>query len=133
MSYSYAQPKICNENVEEAVPLPSPKIITCNQCGPGQFLEEGLNQCEYCPSGEYQPDDYHRADEGTKIPTSCRACSAGYAALKEKNYEHFYTFPSDFQSFCWLYTTEDDDDIEKAFCRSYFSFRARDDYLIAVC
>ena len=86
--FYWKSPKLCNEKHPNSAKLPKTELDQpCRGCGLGQYRTEDLMDCEYCPTGFYQPRDNK---EGKKeIIKECLKCGQGKYAKKVRDFSHF--------------------------------------------
>lgn len=58
-------------------------------------MNDTTKRCQYCPDGSYQDKDYHLFKD-LPIPTECKTCDKGTAAVKVLEFEDFEIIPSIF-------------------------------------
>uniref|UniRef100_A0A8C3YBV7 Endosome-lysosome associated apoptosis and autophagy regulator 1 n=1 Tax=Catagonus wagneri TaxID=51154 RepID=A0A8C3YBV7_9CETA len=86
LMYKWAQPKICREDLEEAVTLPaSGKKIRCPPCNPG-FFKTNSSTCEPCPYGSYSNG------------SDCSHCPAGTEPAVGFEYKWWNKLPTNMET-----------------------------------
>nr|KAF6413426.1 hypothetical protein HJG59_007265 [Molossus molossus] len=86
LMYKWAQPKICNEDLEGAVKLPASGVKTrCPPCNPG-FFKTDNSTCEPCPYGSYSNG------------SDCSHCPAGTEPVVGFEYKWWNTLPTNMET-----------------------------------
>nr|KAF6304753.1 hypothetical protein mPipKuh1_007154 [Pipistrellus kuhlii] len=86
LMYKWAQPKICNEDLEGAVKLPASGVKTrCPPCNPG-FFKTDNSTCEPCPYGSYSNG------------SDCSHCPAGTEPVLGFEYKWWNTLPTNMET-----------------------------------
>ncbi|XP_023612863.1 UPF0577 protein KIAA1324 homolog [Myotis lucifugus] len=86
LMYKWAQPKICNEDLEGAVKLPASGVKTrCPPCNPG-FFKTDNSTCEPCPYGSYSNG------------SDCSHCPAGTEPVMGFEYKWWNTLPTNMET-----------------------------------
>ncbi|XP_056655440.1 endosome/lysosome-associated apoptosis and autophagy regulator family member 2 isoform X2 [Monodelphis domestica] len=88
--YKWIEPKICQENLSEAVRLPpSGEKRDCPPCNPG-FYNNGSSSCNPCPPGTFS--------DGTQ---ECKACPAGTEPALGFEYKWWNILPANMKTSCF--------------------------------
>ncbi|XP_044534992.1 endosome/lysosome-associated apoptosis and autophagy regulator family member 2 [Gracilinanus agilis] len=88
--YKWIEPKICQENLSEAVRLPSSgEKRDCPPCNPG-FYNNGSSSCNPCPPGTFS--------DGTQ---ECKACPAGTEPALGFEYKWWNILPANMKTSCF--------------------------------
>ncbi|KAM6167281.1 endosome/lysosome-associated apoptosis and autophagy regulator 1 isoform 5-T5 [Erethizon dorsatum] len=86
LMYKWAQPKICDEDIEGAVKLPASGVKTrCPPCNPG-FFKTSNSTCEPCPYGTYSNG------------SDCTPCPAGTEPVLGYEYKWWNTLPANMET-----------------------------------
>ena len=88
IEYRWIQPQLCNDKDPKSVSLPSNKTALCRRCNQGQYFDQLIKRCTFCPDGQYQPIDYHK-NQSAPMPNQCLTCGKGVAAVKVLAYDDF--------------------------------------------
>ncbi|KAJ6666369.1 hypothetical protein lerEdw1_000642, partial [Lerista edwardsae] len=90
LMYKWVEPKICREDVPEAVTLPpSGERQDCPPCNPG-FYNNGSSFCTPCPRGMFS--------DGTR---DCKPCPAGTEPVLGLEYKWWNVLPSNMRTSCF--------------------------------
>ncbi|GAB5568496.1 endosome/lysosome-associated apoptosis and autophagy regulator family member 2 isoform X1 [Prionailurus iriomotensis] len=88
--YKWIEPKICREDVTDAIRLPpSGEKKDCPPCNPG-FYNNGSSSCHPCPPGTFS--------DGTK---ECRPCPAGMEPALGFEYKWWNVLPGNMKTSCF--------------------------------
>ncbi|XP_004853674.1 UPF0577 protein KIAA1324 homolog isoform X5 [Heterocephalus glaber] len=86
LMYKWAQPKICDEDMEGAVKLPASDVKThCPPCNPG-FFKTSNSTCEPCPYGTYSNG------------SDCTHCPAGTEPVLGYEYKWWNMMPANMET-----------------------------------